>query len=150
MKCPPVSPSHSRTTRRTSDAHTAIYAKGATRSTRFFASRALRIGLRRGPPSRFAFFESGSYRSAARFRPVAAEFRCKFLMHSSSRGAMSIRGRVLIASKVAATAGLLWFALGRIDWAVVGLRLNAVVPLFGGAALIVLALQIVPTALRWR
>jgi uncharacterized membrane protein YbhN (UPF0104 family) len=63
---------------------------------------------------------------------------------------MSIRGRVLIASKVAATAGLLWFALGRIDWAVVGLRLNAVVPLFGVAALIVLALQPLLSAWRWR
>jgi uncharacterized membrane protein YbhN (UPF0104 family) len=106
--------------------------------------------LRRGTLTRFAFFESGSYRSVARFRIIAAEFRYKFLIHSNSRGAMSIRGRVLIASKVAATAGLLWFALGRIDWAVVGLRLNAVVPLFGVAALIVLALQPLLSALRWR
>jgi hypothetical protein len=63
---------------------------------------------------------------------------------------MSIRGRVLIAVKVVATAGLLWFALGRIDWAVVGLRLNAIVPLFGVAALIVLGLQPLLSAIRWR
>jgi glycosyltransferase 2 family protein len=110
----------------------------------------MRVGLRRGTPSRFAFFESGSYRSAARCGLIAAEFRYEFLIHSSSRGEMSIRGRVLIAAKVTATAGLLWFALGRVDWAVVGLRLNAIVPLFGVAALIVLALQPVPAALRWR
>jgi uncharacterized membrane protein YbhN (UPF0104 family) len=63
---------------------------------------------------------------------------------------MSIRGRVLIALKVVATAGLLWFALGRIDWAVVGLRLDAVVPLFVVAALIVLGLQPLLAAIRWR
>jgi uncharacterized membrane protein YbhN (UPF0104 family) len=106
--------------------------------------------LRRGTPSRFAFFESGSYRSATRFGLIAAEFRYEFLIHSSSRGAMSIRGRVLIAAKVVATAGLLWFALGRIDWAVVGLRLNTVAPLFGVAALIVLGLQPLLSAWRWR
>ncbi|HEX4553220.1 MAG TPA: lysylphosphatidylglycerol synthase transmembrane domain-containing protein [Xanthobacteraceae bacterium] len=56
----------------------------------------------------------------------------------------------MIALKVVATGGLLWFALGRIDWAVVGLRLNTIVPLFGIAALIVLGLQPLLSALRWR
>jgi hypothetical protein len=41
-------------------------------------SPVLRVGLRRGPLARFAFFESGSYRSAARFRLIAAEFRSDF------------------------------------------------------------------------
>jgi len=71
-------------------------------------------------------------------------------MRFSSRGEMSIRGRILMAAKVAATAGLLWFALGRIDWTVVGLRLNTLVPLFGLAALIVLGLQPLLAATRWR
>jgi hypothetical protein len=63
---------------------------------------------------------------------------------------MSIRGRALIVLKVAATIGLLWFALGRIDWTVVGLRLNAINPLFGVAAIIVLGLQPLLAAFRWR
>jgi uncharacterized membrane protein YbhN (UPF0104 family) len=62
---------------------------------------------------------------------------------------MSIRGGLLIASKAVATLVLLWVALGRVDWTVVGLRLNGVAPLFEVAALIVLALQFVITAFRW-